>query len=447
MSLDRAKAVVDKILNKLLAVRGKGEEATKQALILPVLDALGYDIWDPAEVCPEYEADFATKKLGQKEKVDLAILLEQIPRVYIEIKSVDTVLDGHEGQLARYFNATSTVTLAILTNGLEWRFFTDTGDPNVMDAKPFHISKFDAVDQGLEVFVRFAKPVFSPEAIRDYATDLRYTASIADFLRAHLDLRDREPSEAFVRWILKSENVYDGTVNLNVVERFNPIVKAAMTKVFREIVRRAISAMDTQTAEVSTTESAPGEQVQQGEPPVLVTTNKTAEQLADVTSELEQADGPKSLIVTTERELQSFAILKEQFEHSALAKSLVYEASLRKDVPLSIAYKDTTGYFGVYFNKPSWWIARVVTEAKQPWIGLNVDPVIAATLIPAGFTRMSESPWSKFRVAIKEPEDLNQLHRLIFHAFQKTIADRVAPERATEATAPVAAEPTKPKTE
>jgi len=36
-----------------------------------MLDALGYDIWNPCEVCPEYAADTAIKKAGQKEKVVL----------------------------------------------------------------------------------------------------------------------------------------------------------------------------------------------------------------------------------------------------------------------------------------------------------------------------------------------------------------------------------------
>ena len=153
------------------------------------------------EVCPEYDADFAIKKAGQKEKVDIAILLEGIPRIYFEVKPLEFSLEDHEGQLARYFNATPSVTLGVLTNGLEWRFFTDTGNPNVIDTQPFHIVKLDATDQGLDVLARFAKQVFSAEAIRDYATELRYTAQIAEFLRKELDLKDQEPTEHFVRWI------------------------------------------------------------------------------------------------------------------------------------------------------------------------------------------------------------------------------------------------------
>jgi len=208
MSFEKLKAVAAQVLNRIPAVRGKGEQATKQSLVLPMLDALGYDIWNAAEVCPEYDADFAIRKAGQKEKVDIAILLALLPRIYVETKSIDEILDGHEGQLARYFNATKTVTLGILTNGIEWRFFTDTGDPNVMDMQPFHIVRLDAPDQGLDVLARFAKSVFSADAIRDYATELRYTSEMANFLRKELDLKDREPSEYFVRWISTTTELF-----------------------------------------------------------------------------------------------------------------------------------------------------------------------------------------------------------------------------------------------
>ncbi|MBK9367106.1 MAG: hypothetical protein IPN01_12445 [Deltaproteobacteria bacterium] len=90
MSLDRLKERLDQIASRVPVVRGRGEEATKQALVLPMLDALGYDIWNPVEVCPEYDADFATRKGSQKERVDLAVLVDGAPRIFLEVKSIDT---------------------------------------------------------------------------------------------------------------------------------------------------------------------------------------------------------------------------------------------------------------------------------------------------------------------------------------------------------------------
>lgn len=420
MSFEKIKNVSEQILNRVPTVRGKGEQATKQALVLPMLDALGYDIWSPDEVCPEFDADFAIKKAGQKEKVDIAVFLSGIPRIYIETKPIEDALDGHEGQLSRYFNATPSVTLGILTNGLEWRFFTDTGDPNVMDAQPFHIAKLDAADQGLDVIARFAKNTFSAEAIRDYATELRYTAQIATFLRKELDLKDREPSEYFLRWVLKAEQMYNGVVNSNVLDRFRPIAKDALTRVIREIVRRSISAMEQEAAQPVT---APANQNQYPErmEPETDPNEKSQESL----SEQQDCDTAQRGIETTERELQAFAIVKDLFEKSSYITTLVHDAATRKQVPLVLSYKDTTGYFGIFFNKPSWWIMRLCIEGRKNWVGFNIDEETGVPLIPEGMTHLDAHPYASFRIQINSPEDLDKLQGLILATFEKTIREKV----------------------
>ena len=38
------------------------EESTKMALIAPLFQTLGYDIFNPTEFCPEYTADVGIKK-------------------------------------------------------------------------------------------------------------------------------------------------------------------------------------------------------------------------------------------------------------------------------------------------------------------------------------------------------------------------------------------------
>ena len=430
MSLERIKAVAEQILNRVPALRGKSEEATKQALVLPMLDALGFDIWNPAEVTLEYDADFAIKKLGQKEKVDVAILSAPVPRIYIEVKSVDQQLEGHQGQLARYFNSTSSVTLGILTNGLEWRFFTDTGDPNMIDAEPFHIARLDSADQGMDVLARFAKAVFSPESIRDYATELLYTTKIATFLRSELDIKDRSPSDTLMRWMLKSEGMYDGLVNSNVIERFRPIAKTAMTRVFREIVRRSISAMEKEASHgsVSHHEAETTAITVEGSSltPTPEASATTAPALAIPPTDVpESGEVQRAGIVTTERELKFFSIAKDQFERSSLATSQLLDGSSGKLVPISIAYKDTTVYFGIYFNRPRYWIMRVVIESRHPYICLNVDPTVAASMVPPGFNILEPNSLEGFRLAINAPEDLHALNALVFAAFQKTIADRL----------------------
>ncbi|MEW6708274.1 MAG: type I restriction endonuclease [Candidatus Riflebacteria bacterium] len=402
--LEKIRKTVEQVLERIPAVKGKGEEATKQALIYPILEALGYNIWLPTEVCPEYEADFAIKKNGQKEKVDIAVLSADIPRIFIEIKSVDSALDGHEGQLARYFNAIPSVTLGILTNGIEWRFFTDTITQNVMDGQPFHVARFDSADPGLEVLPKFSRAQFSAETIKDYATELLYTAKIADFLKLEIDLKDKLPSEYMIRWVLKSPGMYDGVVNTNTIERFKNITKSAFTRVIRGIVRRSVYALDE--------EAAKAEETTQQEPEAII-----EEALEDVNNQ-----NPN--IITTEKELKLFDDIKAFFVQAGFEAREIFDAAKRKNVPVTIGYKDTTAYFGIFLNKPSWWAVRAYIESKRPWIGFNVPAEIGVNLVQNKEKILPGNAYASFRIAIDSIADIHFLKDLVIEAFNHTIQER-----------------------
>ena len=76
------------------------EEATKHSFIMPFISALGYDIFNPMVVVPEFTADISKKK---NEKVDYAIMYNNKPLILIEAKSHTENLDLHATQLERYF--------------------------------------------------------------------------------------------------------------------------------------------------------------------------------------------------------------------------------------------------------------------------------------------------------------------------------------------------------
>ena len=110
------------------------EEATKNAFIMPFLQALGYDVFNPTEVVPEFTADIGIKT---GEKVDYAIMIGGMPMILIECKQCANELNvQNESQLLRYFNVTKA-KFGILTNGLVYQFYTDLEEPNIMDLKPF----------------------------------------------------------------------------------------------------------------------------------------------------------------------------------------------------------------------------------------------------------------------------------------------------------------------
>jgi len=66
------------------------EEAAKTALVMPFIQALGYDVFNPAEVIPEFTADVGIKK---GEKVDYALAIDGKLAILIECKPSSIELD------------------------------------------------------------------------------------------------------------------------------------------------------------------------------------------------------------------------------------------------------------------------------------------------------------------------------------------------------------------
>lgn len=157
------------------------EEMTKQSLIIPFLQKLGYDVFNPLEIRPEYVADFGIKK---GEKVDYAIFKNGIPIMFIEAKSVTEKLDRHSAQLSRYFNATPEVKIAILTNGVEYKFFTDLTQDNIMDSSPFFTFNIESLSNvDIETIESFTKEKFDSNQLVKYAEELVYMSNLNSTLK------------------------------------------------------------------------------------------------------------------------------------------------------------------------------------------------------------------------------------------------------------------------
>jgi hypothetical protein len=171
------------------------EEATKNAMVMPFIHLLGYNVFDPLEVTPELTADVGTKK---GEKVDYAILKDGKPIMLFECKKCGGDLNiNHASQLFRYFHVTEA-RFGVLTNGLTYRFFTDLEQPNKMDEKPFFEFNFaDFRDQDVEELKKFAKTAFDLENILTTANHLKYTRAIKNTLNDWM----AEPPEDFVRLV------------------------------------------------------------------------------------------------------------------------------------------------------------------------------------------------------------------------------------------------------
>ncbi len=205
------------------------EEATKTSVILPFLQTLGFDVFNLDEVIPEFTSDVGTKK---GEKVDFAVKIDGKIAMLIEAKPVNTKLgDTQFNQLFRYFTVTEA-RLAILTNGREAWFFSDTDEPNKMDKRPFFKFDFQNFDkEQVEELARFQKPNFAIDAIVEAASNLKYTRAAANYLRKQLD----EPDEDFIRLI--GRQIHEGSITKSVSEQLRPAIQAALDEVIRDRIQ------------------------------------------------------------------------------------------------------------------------------------------------------------------------------------------------------------------
>ncbi|WP_313808052.1 type I restriction enzyme HsdR N-terminal domain-containing protein [Flavobacterium sp.] len=110
------------------------EAQTKKFLIDPFFMLLNYAHED---LIPEYEADFGDRVSN---KVDYAIKLGRKDIIIVECKKLTSKLtDKEAGQLSGYFQNAKNSRIAILTNGREYRFYSDVALVNTMDSKPFFV--------------------------------------------------------------------------------------------------------------------------------------------------------------------------------------------------------------------------------------------------------------------------------------------------------------------
>jgi hypothetical protein len=249
------------------------EEATKNAMIMPFIHALGYNVFDPLEVTPELVADVGTKK---GEKVDYAILKDGKPIMLFECKKCGGDLSiNHASQLFRYFHVTEA-KFGVLTNGLVYRFFTDLEKPNKMDEKPFlEFNILDFKDQDVEELKKFAKSAFDVETILTTANELKYTRSIQNILAEWMN----NPSEELIRLVVTSADLLGGKrFTPAVKEQFAPITKRAFQQLIGDRINDRLKVAMAPDPVVTTEDSV-------STPPA------TDAQTEDVRTSLEEVEG------------------------------------------------------------------------------------------------------------------------------------------------------------
>lgn len=308
------------------------EEATKTAIVLPFISqVLGYDVFDPSEVLPEFVSDVGTKR---GEKVDFAILRGGEVQMLIECKQIGAPLNiNHASQLFRYFHVTSA-RIGVLTNGQRWHFFTDLDRPNKMDDKPFlRLNVLDVDPYALPELQKLTKSTFDLDSVLSAAEELKYVSDI----KREIGRLFGAPTEEFVR--LLATQVYDRPLTAKVREFFAGLTeKACKQWVTDQVNERLKTALHGQGVA----------------PSIPVNSLEANEGSA---ADDEPDDEPVSDIETTLDEIEGYNIVR------AIAVA---------DIPVArIFARDTKSYFGVLVDdnnrKP---ICRLHFNRRQKYVGL-----------------------------------------------------------------------------
>lgn len=193
------------------------EEATKTTLIMPFIQSvLGFDVFDGTEVIPEFTADVGMKK---GEKVDFAIVNDDEIAILLECKKVGEPLSlENAAQLFRYFTVT-TARIAILSNGNEYRFYTDLDAPNKMDSQPFLELRMDDLDSSLFTEIeKLRKSNFDLESVLSAAEELKYVSAAKREFASEARELSYDVASVFL------PRIYSGRLTAKIREQLTPLV-------------------------------------------------------------------------------------------------------------------------------------------------------------------------------------------------------------------------------
>lgn len=297
--IDRLTAIADRIPALVGSIQT--EEAAKTAFVMPFIQALGYNVFDPTEVVPEYNADVGTKK---GEKVDYAIMRDGAPVMLFECKWEGGKLSGkHVNQLYRYFSVTRA-RIGVLTNGIQYHFYSDLDEPNKMDTSPFLVLDMQDLREGLvRELRRLVKDTFDLDDMLSIAGELKYTRAIKALLTENL----QNPSDDMVR--LVASRVYSGKKLTQAVrEQFASFIPRAFQHLINDEVKsRFKSAFRPEKEDGEKSSESPAD-----EPG---TTNKGSSE----TSETE--------IITTQLELEGYYAVKSILRETVAADRIAIRDS------------------------------------------------------------------------------------------------------------------------
>jgi len=333
-------------------VRGN-EQATKQSLIGPLFTMLGYDLTDPRECIPEYKTDFGS---GRSVKpVDWSFATNGKPIFFVEAKEAGKKLSGYSEQLGDYFAKSTDVKLGILTNGVQWKFYTDVENANVMDKEPFVTWDVLSDDESpLDLLTVLHKSQYNPQLIRTFAERNRNRNLLVNELAKLL-----EPSSDLVR--LAIANIETRRLTDAVIETWKPVLKSSIEEWARQ---------------------------------------RTLHLVLNPPKQQESSD-QNDRVVTTQEELRTFEAIK---------------SVLGPERP--VTYQDTYSYFKIHLpERHTWAISRLYLDRRSPIMWICLDFADAQQMNLQGYAIQDMDGW--IEVPLKTIEDIQTYAELLRAAWDK----------------------------
>ena len=218
---------------KAKAALCRNEQETKEALIEPFFQLLGYDTANPAEFASEDCAVAGGIVIGM---ADYGVYLDGRPSILIEAKRAGAALDNGFGQLWKYF-ASSEARFAVLTNGTEYRFYTDIDKAHILDDAPFLAFELPGIgDAQLGLLALFRKEAFDCNRIFEAASNAGCRRRMAEWLEKEF----ASPSDWFVAAAI--DGFYAGNKTKNAIAKFRPLLKVALADCVSSMAARGIDA-------------------------------------------------------------------------------------------------------------------------------------------------------------------------------------------------------------
>ena len=357
-----------------LAEHVKGnEQATKQSLIGPLFTTLGYDITDPRECLAEHRENFGSAR--SVKPIDWVFQQNGMPALIVEAKEAGKKLLGYNEQLGDYFGKMQPrIKLGVLTNGLQWKFFTDYVHPNVMDKDPF--VEWDVLSDDpipIDFLTLLQKSQFNPQLIRTFAQrKFEQNLLLAELTRL------LEPSSEFIK--LAIGNIETRKLSTSVIESWKPVLASAIEEWTKQ--RMLTMVLDGRNL---------------GEPPEIAQAKK---------------------ITTTKEEMDGYESIK---------------AALGGDRP--IGYTDTVSYFKVHFpGKPSRVVCRLYFEGKRPRVLIPVPIAKVEGWLSPYKVSFPQIGW--IAIALSHREEIQNMGDIFRAAYDHMKSERSpSPEEKAEALA------------